>query len=154
MNLKLKFTLLIAIFVGLCTTLTRADEDYPKTNMEILQTLKKNIQNQIPFYQKMATCTPYEYTEKHNTGASMKEVSYIYKVHGPKDNICHVQIASEHCYYPQEVNKKYAEDMLAVFKRKLDKINKEKSFYYSTNDSENAYFNKMQKKYCKIEWEK
>ena len=123
-----------------------------KDNGDILQTLKIGMQNKIPFYEKMATCTPFEYLDKHNVGTNSPEISILYKVHGKKGNVCHVQAASEHCYYPLEVSKKFADDTIALYKRKIKIIDSKQEYFYSTSDPENAYFNKMHNKYCKIEF--
>ena len=105
---------------------------------DALQTIKKTFTDTMPFYQNMYNCNPYQYKDW---------AGLVNRVYGMENNTCHIQRGSQHCYYPSEINKKYAASMVSLYKRKIAIIDQTGS--YNSSDSVNDYFATMDAKYCK-----
>ena len=148
-----KYTAIFLILAGLCTIIVAKGYNY-------LDFVVDEYSKLMPFWQKMASCTPYTVSVPYvnpnspyaNELSDIAGKEKVYKVFGMKDNSCHVKIQSYDCYFPINIAKEYANTEMAYSRNKITEIKKSKSYNASSRDAEMQKISQYNKSYCKLQF--
>ena len=149
-----KYRVLFLILASICIVTAVKSHNY-------LDFVVDEYSRLMPFWQKMASCTPYQvlipYIDKSSPYAKelpdIANKNKVYKVFGTNDNnSCHVKIQNYDCYFPMNIAKEYANIEFAYSKKKIENIKKNSSFSASSGEAEMQKTAQYNSTYCKLQF--
>ena len=137
----MKRILLIVVVFLLAQTVVRAISD-EASYKQTLGAIRNSYTSMFPFYRKLYDCTEYS--------ATLQDIKY--EILGRENQKCHVKMGSDNCYFPMDIAKQYSTISEKSARQKINQIDSQKSFYFSTDEPASQIINNFHNQYCKIEW--
>lgn len=117
-----------------------ADEDSVE---KLLDDIRASYVRMLPFYRKLYDCTQYS-TSVNNVPHSIL---------GKENQKCHVKMGSYNCYFPLSIMRQYSLTLEKDARSKIDQIDSQDSFSYSTDEKATQNIQNYNDQYCTIEWQ-
>lgn len=125
--------LLLILYIAICIPCDAAEI------FDIFITNDKQLEGYLKFFDKLETCTKYEYNA---------ERVGLYQIYGKNNNTCHVKWTFADCYLPEGIYQKFADIQEDRAIKRNAKI--KKGIMIEDKDKDYRFLYQIGNQYCQI----